>query len=155
MGKSLRPYSCRVEKIDLGVGAFYGRSTADQGEFVFPWFGLRFLEPDIKIDSTDAKGNYIAAINRPPLSGNVSNPLYVTQQDKNSNDRDRFTGTFKGSYRMLNWLTADANVGYDVANQTAKAFSPLGFTSSSGIKSSGSLSEQTDNDRSWCQFGTG
>src|SRR5678816_4180914 len=59
--------------------------------------------------------------------------------------RDRF----KGSYRMLNWLTADANVGYDVANQTAKAFQPLGFTSSSGIKNSGSLSEQTDNDRSY------
>ena len=138
-----------TEKIDLGVGAFYGRSTADQGEAVFPWFGLRFLEPDIKIDSVDAKGNYIAAINRPPLSGNVSNPLYVTQQDKNSNDRDRFTGTFKGTYRMLNWLTADGNVGYDVANQTSKAFSPLGFTSSSGIKSSGSLNEQSDNDRSY------
>jgi len=79
----------------------------------------------------------------------VSNPLYVTQQNKNNTDRDRFTGTFKGSYRMLNWLTADANVGYDVANQTSKAFSPLGFTSSSGIKNSGSLSEQTDNDRSY------
>src|SRR4029079_4426438 len=40
-------------------------------------------------------------------------------------------------------------VGSDGDNQTAKACSRLGVTSSSGIKSSGSLSEQTDNDRSY------
>jgi len=138
-----------TETVDLGMGAFYGRSTADQGESSFPWFGLRFLEPDVKIDSLQANGDYVAAINRPPLSGNVSNPLYVNQQHKEGNARDRFTGTFRGAYRPMTWLTGEMNVGYDVASQNYKSFTPLGYTSSSGTQSKGSLYQQATNDRSY------
>lgn len=138
-----------MENVDLGMGAFYGRSHADQGESAFPWFGLRFLEPDVRIDSVLANGDYFAAINRPPLSGNVTNPLYRNQQHKESNDRDRFTGTFRSAYRPLTWLTAEGNIGYDVATQQYKSFTPLGYTGSSGGTSKGSLYQQANNDRSY------
>ena len=138
-----------TENVDLGMGAFYGRSHADQGETSFPWFGLRFLEPDVRIDSTEANGDYVAAINRPPLSGNVVNPLYRNQQHKETNARDRFTGTFRAQYRPLTWLTGEGNVGYDVAAQQYRSFFPLGYTSSSGTVSKGSLTQQSDNNRSY------
>jgi TonB-linked SusC/RagA family outer membrane protein len=139
-----------TDNIDLGMGAFYGRSHSDQGEFAFPWFGMRFLEPDIPIDSTiDANGTYWPNINRPPLSGNVSNPLYVTQQHKEGQNRDRFTGTFRGAYRALSWLTAEGNIGYDKSNQSYKTFTPLGYIFSNGSESSGSIFEQSVNGRSY------
>lgn len=139
-----------TENIDLGMGAFYGKSTSDQGEFSFPWFGVRFLEPDTKIDSViDGNGTYNPAINRPPLSGNVDNPLYVLQQHKEYNNRDRFTGTFKGSYRPTAWLTAEGNIGYDHLSQNAKSFFPIGYTSSSGSIDDGSLSQTARNERTY------
>ena len=138
-----------TDKIDVGVGAFYGRSHSDQGETAFPWFGLRFLEPDVRIDSTLADGTYNPRVNRPPLSGNVSNPLYVLQQHKEQQVRDRFTGTFRGTYRPLNWLTAEGNVGYDEANQSYKSFYPLGYTSSTGSTSKGSLYQSTRGNREY------
>ena len=79
----------------------------------------------------------------------MSNPLYVVSERNVGNDRDRFTGTFRGSYRPLNWLTAEGNVGYDEANRGYKSFSPLGFTGSSGIKTKGYLYEQSDANRSY------
>jgi len=139
-----------TDKVDLGMGAFYGRSVADQGEEAFPFFGLRFLEPNIKLDSVvDANGTYNPQVQQPPLSGNVNNPLYVTQQHKVNNNRDRFTGTFRGSYRPLTWLTFDGNVGYDEANRAYKSFYPLNYTNSQGSPSAGSLQQQADNNRSY------
>ena len=106
-----------TENIDLGMGTFYGRSTADQGEDVGIFFGLRFLEPNIKIDSVlqsgTLAGSFNPVIKQPPLSGNVVNPLYVLQNHLVGQNRDRFTGTFRGAYRPLTWLTGEANVGYD------------------------------------------
>ena len=139
-----------TDNIDLGMGAFYGRSHADQGEDAFPFFGLRFLEPNVKLDSVvDAFGTYNAKVQQPPLSTNVSNPLYVLQQRKIGNDRDRFTGTFKGTYRPRTWLTGEANVGYDEANRSYKSFTPVGFQNSAGSPSQGSLFQQADNNRSY------
>ncbi|HJQ21105.1 MAG TPA: SusC/RagA family TonB-linked outer membrane protein [Gemmatimonadaceae bacterium] len=139
-----------TDRVDLGMGAFYGRSTADQGESAFPFFGLRFLEPNVKLDSViDANGTYNPKVQQPPLSGNVVNPLYQTQQYKVSNDRDRFTGTFRSQYRILDWMTFDGNVGYDEANRAYKAFTPLNYENSQGSPSSGGLTQQSDNNRSY------
>lgn len=142
-----------TDKVDLGMGAFYGRSTSDQGEDVGIFFGLRFLEPNIKLDSIPTtgpfKGQFNPAIKQPPLSGNVVNPLYVLSQRKITNDRDRFTGTFRASYRPLNWMTFDGNVGYDEAGQTYKAFTPLGFANSTGAQGKGGLFAQDNADRSY------
>ncbi|MEO5568885.1 MAG: TonB-dependent receptor plug domain-containing protein, partial [Gemmatimonadaceae bacterium] len=141
------------EKVDLGVGAFYGRSTADQGEDTGIFFGLRFLEPNVRIDSIPTsgpfKGLYNPAIKQPPLSGNVTNPLYVLSQRQITNDRDRFTGTFRSAYRPTGWLTFDGNVGYDVASELYKSFVPLGYANSAGAQGKGGLFAQNSSDRSY------
>ncbi|MFN2564387.1 MAG: SusC/RagA family TonB-linked outer membrane protein [Gemmatimonadaceae bacterium] len=130
-----------TDKLDLSTGAFYARSRADQTDSSFGiFFGLRFLEPNVNLLAPNADGTpYNAVIRQPPLSGNVSNPLYVLSQQDITNDRDRFTGTFRASYRPLPWLTAEANLGYDEANITAKEFTPVGFLNSVGGRSRGSL----------------
>src|SRR5215831_8342432 len=79
--------------VDVGVGAFYGRSVSDQPEASGIFFGMRFLEPNVKLDSVLKGGQYAGQYNpdikQPPLSGNVQNPLYVLQQQQNSDNRDR------------------------------------------------------------------
>jgi TonB-linked SusC/RagA family outer membrane protein len=141
------------DNIDIGVGAFYGRSVADQGEQVADFFGMRFLEPNVKLDSIPLTGpfagQYNPAIRQPPLSGNVTNPLYRVQQLQITQDRDRFTGTFKGAYRPATWLTFDGNMGYDESGQNYKNFTPLGYANSSGVQGKGGLYQRNDSDRSY------
>lgn len=138
------------DKIDLSTGAFYGRSHADQGEDSGIFFGLRFLEPNIDLLAPNKDGTpYNAIIKQPPQSGNLVNPLYGLSQRQISNDRDRFTGTFKTRYRPLTWLTAEANVNYDVSNRNYKNFRPLGFLSSGGARDRGALTDTSGNDRSY------
>ena len=139
------------DKIDVSTGAFYGRSSADQGEDTGIFFGLRFLEPNIDLLALNKDGTtpYNAIIKQPPQSGNLNNPLYGLSQRQISQDRDRFTGTFKARYRPLNWLTAESNVNYDVANQNYRNFRPLGFLSSAGAKDKGALFQQANSDRSY------
>ena len=142
-----------ADNFDLGMGAFYARSNADQGEATGIFFGMRFIEPNVKIDSiiTEGpfKGMYNPAIKQPPLSGNVSNPLYVLQQSSVEDSRDRFTGTFRANYRPLTWLTFEGNVGYDQSGVNYKSYFPLGYASSDGNTSKGSLFERSKSDRSY------
>ena len=141
------------DNFDLGMGAFYARSNADQGEDTGIFFGMRFLEPNIKLDSVPGsgpfKGMYNPKIKQPPLSGNVSNPLYVLQQRQVNDARDRFTGTFRANYRPLTWLTIEGNVGYDQSGVNYKYYTPLGFASSDGNQGKGGLFERSNSDRSW------
>jgi TonB-linked SusC/RagA family outer membrane protein len=149
-----------TENLDMGVGAFYGRSTAKQADNWFGlFFGMLFLEPNVNIDSIvkacpgttvcSYVGEFNPVVRQPPLSGNVDNPLYDLQVLQKNNDRDRFTGTYRASYRPLRWLTADGNAGYDESNQMYKSFTPVGYTNSSGADSKGSLYTQNTNDRSY------
>jgi len=142
-----------ADNFDLGMGAFYARSNADQGEATGIFFGMRFIEPNVKIDSiiTEGpfKGMYNPAIKQPPLSGNVSNPLYVLQQSSVEDSRDRFTGTFRANYRPLTWLTFEGNVGYDQSGVNYKSYYPLGYANSDGNQSKGSLFERSNSDRSY------
>lgn len=138
------------DKLDYQVGAFYGRSTADQAERSTDiFFGLRFLEPNIDLTAKNKDGSpYNAAIKQPPLSGNVSNPLYALYNAETTNGRDRFTGTFKLRYRPVLWLTAEGNVNYDQSARSYKSFRPTGFLNSAGVGDKGSLFQQLDNNRS-------
>lgn len=137
------------DKLDYQVGAFYGRSTADQAEGSADiFFGIRFLEPNIDLTAKNKDGSpYNAAIKQPPASGNLSNPLYQLYNAETTNGRDRFTGTFKLRYRPVLWLTAEGNVNYDQASRSYKAFRPTGFLNSSGVADKGSLYQQLDNNR--------
>ncbi len=139
------------DEVDISAGAFYGRSLADQvteGGGVL--FGMRFLEPNIDLKAINKDGSpYNAVIKQPPLSGNVINPLYGINNNKVTNERDRFTGTFRARYRPFLWLTADGNFNYDVASANGKNFTPLGYLNSSGAAGTGSLFQAVTNQRSY------
>src|SRR5262249_36748583 len=78
-----------TDKWDMGAGAFYRRSTADQTDGWNFFFGLRFVEPNVRIDSIvqacppdtacSYVGQYNPFIRQAPLSNNVHNPLYDLQ----------------------------------------------------------------------------
>ncbi|MGQ0648350.1 MAG: SusC/RagA family TonB-linked outer membrane protein [Gemmatimonadaceae bacterium] len=138
-----------TDKLDYQVGAFYGRSNADQAEGSADiFFGLRFLEPNIDLTARNKDGSpYNAAIRQPPLSGNVSNPLYQLHNAETTNGRDRFTGTFKARYRPVLWLTGEANVNFDQGSANFKAFRPTGFLNSAGTSDKGSLFQQLNDQR--------
>jgi TonB-linked SusC/RagA family outer membrane protein len=149
-----------TDNLDMGVGAFYGRSTAQQADNSFGlFFGMLFLEPNVNIDSIARNcpagvicsytGDFNPVVRQPPLSGNVDNPLYDLQVLQKNNDRDRFTGTYRASYRALSWLTGDANIGYDMSSQVYKSFSPVGYTNSSGNAGQGGLFTENTNNRSY------
>jgi TonB-linked SusC/RagA family outer membrane protein len=137
------------DKLDYQVGAFYGRSTADQAEGSADiFFGLRFLEPNIDLTAPNADGTpYNAIIRQPPASGNLSNPLYALNNAETTNGRDRFTGTFKLRYRPFLWLTAEGNVNYDQSARNYKSFRPTGFSNSTGLADKGRLFQQSRSDR--------
>lgn len=139
------------DRMDVSAGAFYGKSLADQTpEAGSALFGMRFLEPNINIQAPNKDGTpYNAIIKQPPASGNVVNPLYDLAQNSHGTFRDRFTGTFKGRYRPLDWLTAEANFNYDESAANHKDFHPIGYLNSSGSPSSGSLSQTSDNSHTY------
>ena len=138
------------DKVSVSTGAFYGRSHADQTNEGSLFFGLRFLEPNVDITAKNPDGSpYIAAIRQPPSSTNLQNPLYRLNNQKQTNDRDRFTGTLKLNYRPLDWLTAEGNFNYDELNANFKRFTPIGFLGSTGTKGPGGLFQQLDNKRSY------
>ena len=140
------------DEVDFSAGAFYGRSTADQvsDQGLGVLFGMRFLEPNVDIKALNKDGSpYNAVIKQPPLSGNVINPLYGLANNNVTNDRDRFTGTFKARYRPVLWLTAEANFNYDVSNANGKNFTPLGYLNSSGASGTGRLSQAVTNQRAY------
>jgi TonB-dependent SusC/RagA subfamily outer membrane receptor len=138
------------DKIDASVGAFYGRSTADQGEDSGIFFGVRFLEPNINLLKNNPDGSpYIANIKQPPQSGNLVNPLYVLNNRQITQGRDRFSGNGRVRYRPFDWLTAEGNFNYDVGNQNYKYITPFGFMSSQGSVGKGYLQEQGLSNRSY------
>ncbi|MCC7053776.1 MAG: SusC/RagA family TonB-linked outer membrane protein [Gemmatimonadaceae bacterium] len=142
-----------TEKINLSTGMFYGRSTNDQTNEGSLFFGVRFLEPNIDITANNADGTpYLAAIRQPPSSGNLSNPLYRLANQTISEDRNRFTGTAKVSYRPFEWLTAEGNFNYDQSTRNNKNLIPIGFLNSIGGTGQGYLSQRYTGNRA---FNTG
>jgi TonB-linked SusC/RagA family outer membrane protein len=130
-----------TDQISYSAGAFYGRSTSDEGEASGIFFGLRFLEPDVDLLSPNADGSpFRANIYRAPLSGNVVNPLYGLANTPVTRERDRFNGTFRLTYKPLTWLTAEGNVNYEQSGQLYKYLQPKGFETSRGNPTAGYLS---------------
>ena len=136
------------DQVTVSAGSFYGRSHSDEGENANIFFGLRFLEPNVDLSAPNVDGSpYNAVIKQPPLSGNVVNPLYTLYNAPVTNDRDRFNGTFKLTYKPLTWLTAEGNVNYEQSANMYKEFTPRGFLNSSGAASTGNLYQSSTTDR--------
>lgn len=142
--------------VDASFSAFYATSTngrAAEGQ-TGPFFGLMFLQPDVDIAGccNPDGSRYPATV---PLSGDVANdfnPLYELANRKINQDRNRFTGSGRVRWRMLDWLSAEGSFGFDQESQSFSDVTPFGFLTSSGTKTQGSLLERTNNN--W-QYNTG
>lgn len=145
--------------IDASWSAFYGTSTngrSNEGQ-AGPFYGLMFVQPDVNIKAPCPAGTVGGAAGIPycpvvPLSGDVANdynPLYTLANEKINQDRNRFSGSGRLRWRMLNWLSSEGSFGYDQEAQTYSDETPFGFRTSSGQTTPGNLLERTNNDWSY------
>ncbi|MBI2404195.1 MAG: SusC/RagA family TonB-linked outer membrane protein [Gemmatimonadetes bacterium] len=133
--------------VDGSFSAFYGTSTngrAQEGTGS-PFFGLMFVQPDVDITVPDSVWGFNCTV---PLSGDVANdfnPLCELENRKITQDRNRFSGSGRLRWRMLDWLTAEGSFAYDQEGELYKDFLPFGYPSSTGTPSPGFLLERTVN----------
>ena len=146
--------------LDASFSAFYGISTngrAEEGQGTGvqggPFYGLMFLQPDVDITAPAPDGTpYNPVI---PLGGDVANdnnPLYELANRKIDTDRNRFSGSGRLRWRLLDWLSAEGSLAYDQESQYYSDIYPFGFRTSTGSRTSGRLVKESQNN--W-QYNTG
>lgn len=150
LDQQLRP------NLDASYSAFYGTSTngrAAEGTGS-PFYALMFVQPDVDITQPDSVWGFKCTV---PLSGDVandSNPLCELQNRKITEDRNRFTGSGRLRWRLVDWLSAEGSFAYDQEAVSYKDVTPFGFPTSSGTPTQGSLTERTQNDYQYNGSGT-
>ena len=149
--------------VDASFSTFYGTSSngrTEEGQGG-PFFGLMFVQPDVNIAAacpdTGSAAAYAGTPYCPvvPLSGDVANdfnPLYELANRKIEQDRNRFSGSGRVRWRLLDWLTSEGSLGYDSEAQSYSDLTPFGYITSSGTKDDGRLVKQTLDD---FQYNTG
>jgi TonB-linked SusC/RagA family outer membrane protein len=146
--------------LDASFSAFYGISSngrAEEGQGTGvqggPFYGLMFLQPDVDITAPNPDGTpYLANI---PLGGDVANdnnPLYELANRKIDTDRNRFSGSGRLRWRILDWLSTEGSLAYDQEGQYFSDIYPFGFLTSTGSRTTGRLVKETRNN--W-QYNTG
>jgi TonB-linked SusC/RagA family outer membrane protein len=142
--------------VDASFSAFYGtssngRSTEGQGG---PFYGLMFVQPDVDIAASCPDTGSAAAFAGTrycpvvPLSGDVANdfnPLYELANHKITQDRNRFSGSGRARWRLLDWLTTEGSFGYDAEAESFSDVIPFGYVTSSGTKDDGQLTKRSSN----------
>jgi TonB-linked SusC/RagA family outer membrane protein len=141
--------------VDASFSAFYARSTngrTEEGQGG-PFFGLMFLQPDVDITAPNDDGTPFRA--QVPLSGDVANdfnPLYELAYRKMNQDRNRFTGSTRLRWRILDWLSTEGSFAYDQEGQDSSDVVPFGYLTSAGTELQGSIVRGSRNN--W-QYNTG
>ena len=149
-------------RLDLELSSFYGRSdnhplsdpgspTSNtlQGNQLGPFFSITFLPPYTDLFAKNPDGTPFLA-RMPAGWTNVSNPLYALANINREQLRSRFTGGGRVRWRMLDWLTAEANYNFDQETDDYKDLVPLGFLDSDGNPSGpGSLNRRQFNGRTY------
>ncbi|HEX9166635.1 MAG TPA: SusC/RagA family TonB-linked outer membrane protein [Gemmatimonadales bacterium] len=145
-------------RLDASFSAFYANSNnarAAEGAGS-PFFGILFVEPDIDLQARCSEeqlstgncsledGNpdgspYRAYI--PDRQSNAANPLYELNERVISTNRNRFTGSARGRWRAMDWLTAEASFNYDQEAELNSDEVPFGFLSPTGLATDGSLAK--------------
>ncbi len=146
------------QKVDASFSAFYATSTngrADEGPGS-PFFGITFVEPDTDIFArcTQAQvdgGTCTREIGNPDGSpyrafipdriSNATNPLYELTNHKIETNRNRFTGSARGRWRVTDWLAAEGSFNYDQEEEENSDVRPFGFLAATGNPSDGNLNK--------------
>lgn len=149
--------------VDASFSSFFGTSNngrTEEGQGG-PFFGLMFLQPDVDIiaacPDTGSAAAYAGTPYCPvvPLSNDVANdfnPMYELANRKISQDRNRFSGSGRVRWRLLDWLTTEGSLGYDSEAQSFSDLVPFGYVTSTGTKTPGSLRKSSTNNY---QYNTG
>ena len=146
------------QKIDASFSAFYGHSKngrAAEGPGS-PFFGITFVEPDIdllaqcspaQVESGECAANpelgnpdgspYRAYI--PDRLSNATNPLYELNNRRIETNRNRFTGSARARWRVLDWLSAEGSFNYDTEQQEESDETPFNFLAPTGNPTDGNL----------------
>ncbi len=145
-----------AQRLDASFSAFYGTSNngrAAEGPGS-AFFGITFVEPDTDIlaQCTQAQvdgGTCTKEIGNPDGSpyrafipdklSNAANPLYNLSNQEITTNRNRFTGSARARWRMLDWLSAEGSFNYDQEQQEDKDLIPLGFLANTGLPTDGNL----------------
>jgi hypothetical protein len=145
-----------AQRLDASFSAFYGTSSNGRSQEGpgSAFFGITFVEPDTDIlaqctqaqveggTCTKELGNpdgspYRAFI--PDKLSNATNPLYNLTNQEITTNRNRFTGSARARWRMLDWLSAEGSFNYDQEQQEDKDYTPLGYLANTGLPTDGNL----------------
>lgn len=140
--------------LDASFSAFYGTSNNGRTEDGQggPFFGLMFVQPDVDVTATCDGIQYCPLV---PLSGDVANdfnPMYELANRKVTQDRNRFSGSGKARWRILDWLASEGSFAYDQESESNSDLTPFGFLTSSGTRTPGFIYKDARNN--W-QYNTG
>jgi TonB-linked SusC/RagA family outer membrane protein len=149
--------------VDASFSTFYGTSNngrTEEGQGG-PFFGLMFVQPDVDIvaacPDTGSAAAYAGTPYCPvvPLSGDVANdfnPLYELANRKIQQDRNRFSGSGRVRWRLLDWLTTEGSLAYDSEAESFSDVIPFNYVTSSGTPDDGRLIKASSNN---FQYNTG
>jgi TonB-linked SusC/RagA family outer membrane protein len=133
-------------RVDFELSSFYGRSNnnpltdprALQGNQLGPFFGITFVPPYVDLLAKNPDGSPFKAQIQDNFT-NATNPLYNLANEKRDSERSRFTGGGRVRWRMLDWLTGEANYNFDQEREDYSDLVPLGYLSSNGNPTDGNL----------------
>ncbi|HEU4563633.1 MAG TPA: SusC/RagA family TonB-linked outer membrane protein [Gemmatimonadaceae bacterium] len=118
------------DQLRLALSSFYSRSTAgstqvDEGGTGF--FRLTRVPAGVDMTRTDKFGRLFVRSNPLQQGAQNSNPLYLFQNEHQTNKYDRFIGSINGRYTPLGWLTIEGNFGYDRQSLNLQFLRDRGF----------------------------
>ena len=138
-------------RVDLELSGLYGHSNDDRatsGGVGGPFFALQFLEPHVDLLAPNPDGSpYAARI--PDDAVNATNPLYELANVERTTERNRYLGGAMLRWRVLDWLTAEANYNGDRENGDFGDLTPIGYLNSLGDSTGGFVSIETFRSRSY------
>lgn len=148
-------------RVDLELSSFYGRSNnnpltdpgsalsgTQQANQLGPLFGITFLPPFVDLFAKNPDGTPFLA-EMPGGWINSTNPLYELANRKRDAERSRFTGGGRLRWRMLDWLTGEANYNFDQERDDFSDLIPFGFLNSGGDPGDGNLAKRSFTGRTY------
>jgi TonB-linked SusC/RagA family outer membrane protein len=112
------------DNLDISLNTFFANSFQDDLSNSNPFFGLTFMGANADLLATDPDGTL--KIQPDPLSLE-DNPLYVVQEQSNTDRRGRFMGSAFIRWSPLSWFELEGNYSVDRADFSGSNLTPKGF----------------------------
>jgi TonB-linked SusC/RagA family outer membrane protein len=105
------------EDVQVGLTTFYsrGKEGAQNTEGGTGFFRLTRVPAGVDLLRTDRFGRLFVRSNPLNQGAQNSNPLYIFQNERETDESDRFLGSLNVRYTPVEWFTLEGNAGYDRA----------------------------------------